>query len=57
VSVHLPIMVGVASSVANDVIMRMGTASVVGARRANDVIMTTARLWRYGDMWPWVTTL
>jgi len=46
-----------ASSVANDVIMRTGAASAVGARRRteNDVIMTTAGLWRYGD-WRHVAT-
>ena len=48
---------GVASSVANDVIVRMGAASAVGARRhnENDVTMTIAGLWRYGD-WQHVVT-
>ena len=48
---------GVASSVANDVIMRTRAASAVGARRHNDndVIMITAGLWRYGD-WRHVAT-
>jgi len=43
-----------ASSVANDVIMRMVAAS---ARRhnENDIAMTTADLWRYGD-WRHVET-
>jgi len=53
-------MVGVASSVANDVTMRMGAASAasaVGPRRhnENDVTMTIAGLWRYGD-WRHVAT-
>jgi len=39
----------------DDIIMRMGAASDVGARRANDVIMTTAGLWRYGN-WRHVAT-
>jgi len=46
---------GVASSVANDVIMRTGAASGVGATHANDVIMIIAGLWRYGD-WRHVAT-
>ena len=34
----------------NDVIMRTGAASAVGARRPeNDVTMIVAALWRYGD--------
>jgi len=45
----------VASSVVNDVIMRTGTASAVGARPANDVIMITAGLRRYGN-WRHVAT-
>jgi len=50
---------GVASSVANNVIMRTEAASAVGARRRNDndVIMIIAGVWRYGDMWPRVATL
>jgi len=36
---RLFVTLGVASSGANDVIMRTGAASAVGARRANDVIM------------------
>jgi len=55
--------VTVASSVANDVtkkndiIMRTGAASAVGARRhnENDVTMIIAVLWRYGD-WRHVAT-
>jgi len=41
----------------NDVIMRTGAASAVGARRhnENDVTMTIAGLWRYGD-WRHVAT-
>jgi len=53
---------GVTSSVANDVtmsdvIMRTGAASAVGERRhhENDVTMTIAGLWRYGD-WRHVAT-
>ena len=53
---------GVASSVANDVtendvIMRTGAASAVGASRHNEngVTMTIAGLWRYGH-WPHVAT-
>ena len=38
-----------------DVIMRTGTASAVGARLANGVIMIIAGLWRYGD-WRHVAT-
>jgi len=45
----------VLSSVANDVIMRTGAASAVGARRAKNVIMIIAGLWRYGD-WQHVAT-
>jgi len=43
--------------VANDVIMTTGAASAVGARRhnENDVTMTVAGLWRYGD-WRHVAT-
>jgi len=43
---------GVASSVANDVIIRTEAMSAVGARRRNDndVIMIIAGVWRYGDM-------
>ena len=49
--------VGVARSVANDVRMRTGAASAVGARRHNEnhVTMTIAGLWRYGD-WRHVAT-
>jgi len=58
-NVRTSLMVGVASSVANDVIMGIGAASaasVVGGRRhENDVTMTTAGLWRYGD-WRHVAT-
>jgi len=36
VSVCMSVTLGVASSVANDVIMRMGVASAIGARRHND---------------------
>jgi len=32
----MSVTLGVASSVANDVIMRMGVASAIGARRHND---------------------
>jgi len=41
----------------NDVIMRTGAASAVGARRHhdNDVTMAIAGLWRYGD-WRHVAT-
>jgi len=56
---------GMASSVANDVTMRMtsmrtvaaSAASAVGARRhnENDVTMTIAGLWRYDD-WRHVAT-
>ena len=55
------VTVGVASSVANhdenDLIMRTGAANVVGARRHNEnnVTMTIAVLWRYGD-WRHVAT-
>jgi len=54
------VTVGVASSVANDVIMRTGAASAVSARRQsrhseNDVAMTIAGLWRYDD-WRHVAT-
>jgi len=35
----MSVTLGVASSVANDVIMRTGAASAVGARSANDVVM------------------
>ena len=54
---HSSVTVGVASSVANDVIMRTGAASAVGARHhnENDVIMTIAGLWRYGG-WRHVAT-
>ena len=40
-----------ASSVVNDVTMRTGAAGAVCARRhnENDVTITTAGLWRYGD--------
>jgi len=38
-SVRSFVTLGVASSVANDLIMRTGAASTVRARRANDVIM------------------
>ena len=46
-----------ASSVANDVIMRTGATSAVGAGRhnENDVTMTIVGLWRYGD-WRRVAT-
>jgi len=46
-----------AARVANDVITRTGAASTVGARRhnENDVTMTIAGLWRYGD-WRHVAT-
>ena len=51
---------GVVSSVANDVTMRMGAASAVstvGTRwhNENDITMTIAGLWRYGD-WRHVAT-
>jgi len=54
VSVRTSVTVDVTSSVANDVIMRTraaSAASAVGARRhnENDVTMTIADLWRYGD--------
>jgi len=54
---RMSVTVGVASSVANDVTMRTGTASAVGARchNENDVTMTIAGLWRYGD-WRHVAT-
>jgi len=50
-------MLGVASSVANNVTMRTGAASAVGVRRhnENDVTMTIAGLWRYGN-WRHVAT-
>ena len=35
--------------------MRTGVVSAVGTRLANDVIMTIAGLWRYGD-WQHVAT-
>jgi len=55
--VRSSVTLGVASSVANDVIMRTGAASAVGARRhnENDVIMIINALWRYGD-WRHVAT-
>jgi len=51
----MSVTVGVASSVATDVIMRTGAASTVSARGSvrrhneNDVTMTIAGLWRYGN--------
>jgi len=50
-TVSMSAMVGVASSVANDVIMRTGAASAASVRRhnENDVAMTVAGLWRYDD--------
>jgi len=54
-------MVGVASSVANDVIMRMGAATVQGygatneSHNENDVTVTIASLRRYGS-WRHVAT-
>ena len=50
-SVPTSVTVGVASSVANDVIMRRGAASAVGAscHNENAVIVIIAGLWRYGD--------
>jgi len=47
-------MVGMASSVLNDVIMRTGTARDI-IMSENDVTMTIAGLWRYGD-WRHVAT-
>ena len=46
--------------VANDVIMRTGAASAVGARshNENDITMTIAGLWiAIGDVWPRVVPL
>jgi len=48
------VTVGVASSVANDVIMRTGATSA-RHHNENDVTMTIAGLWRYGD-WRHVAT-
>jgi len=61
--VRSSVTLGVASSVANDVInendviMRTGATSAVSARchNENDVILITAGLWRYGD-WRHVAT-
>ena len=49
---HTSVMLGVASWVANDVIIRMGVASAVGARLANDVIMR----WCHNDN-SWLTEI
>jgi len=51
------VTLGVASSVANDVIIRTGAASAEREWRhnENDVIMIIAGLWRYGD-WRHVAT-
>jgi len=55
--VRTSVTMGVASSVTNDITVRTGAASAVGARRhnENDVTMTIAGLWRYGD-WRHVAT-
>ena len=54
--VRTSVTVGVAGSVANDVIMRTGAASACARRHnENDAPMTIAGLWRYDD-WRHVAT-
>ena len=52
VSVRSSVTLGVASSVANDVIMTTGAASAVGARRANDVFKLFLVLASYSGFKP-----